>query len=44
MIAMSLKAETIALAREKALHMKSQDFHVEIKDTLGQSFSLRAEE
>src|SRR3546814_4444102 len=44
MVAMNLKADTISLAREKALHMKSQAFHVEIKDALGQEFPLHAEE
>jgi hypothetical protein len=41
---MNLKADTIELARAKALHMKSQAFHVEIKDILGQSFPLHAEQ
>ena len=44
LIAMNLKADTIALAREKALHMKSQAFHVEIHNMQGDAFQLHPEE
>lgn len=43
-IAMNLKAATISLARDKALHMKSQAFQVEIKDMLGNTLPLHADE
>lgn len=39
-IAMNLKADTIAIAREKALHFKAQAFHVQINDADGQAFPL----
>jgi hypothetical protein len=41
---MTLKADTLTLARAKAKHMKSQAFHVEIKNADGQSFALNDEE
>ena len=41
---MNLKADTLSLAREKALHMKSQAFHVEITNMQGQVFSLHPEQ
>jgi hypothetical protein len=41
---MNLKADTLSLAREKALNMKSQAFHVEISNMQGQAFSLHPEE
>lgn len=44
LIAMNLKADTLSLAREKALHMKSQAFHVEINNMQGQAFPLHPEE
>ena len=44
LIAMNLKAGTIALAREKALHLKSQAFHVEIHNIQVDAFPLHAEE
>jgi hypothetical protein len=44
MIAMNLKADTLSLAREKALHMKSQAFHVEISNMQGQAFPIHPEE
>ena len=40
LLAMNLKARDIAEAREKALHMKSQAFHVEINNAAGQEFPL----
>ena len=44
LIAMSLKADTLSLAQKKALHMKSQAFHVEINEMQGQAFPLHPEE
>jgi hypothetical protein len=44
LVAMNLKADTLSLAREKALHMKSQAFHVEITNIQGQAFPLHPEE
>lgn len=41
---MNLKADTLSLAREKALHMKSQAYHVEINNMQGQAFPLHPEE
>lgn len=40
---MDLKANDIAEAREKALHMQSQAFHVEIKNDQGQTLPLHDE-
>ena len=40
---MNLKAHDIAEAREKALHMQSQAFYVEIKNGEGQTLPLREE-
>lgn len=40
LVAMNLKAETLLLARSKAIHMKTQAFHVEITDAKGQVFPL----
>lgn len=42
-LAMHLKAHDIAEAREKALHMKSQAFHVEIQNSEGQTLPLHEE-
>jgi hypothetical protein len=44
MVAMNLKADSISLAREKAKHMKSQAFYVEIKNAHGQACPLDGEE
>jgi hypothetical protein len=44
MIAMNLKADTLSLAREKAMQMKSQAFHVEISNMQGQAFPLHPDE
>ena len=43
-VAMNLKAENIALARAKASHMKSQAFYIEIRNAVGETMSLEAEE
>ena len=40
---MNLKAYDIAKAREKALHTESLAFHVEIKNSDGQTLSLHEE-
>ena len=42
-LAMNLKAHDLAEAREKALHMQSQAFYVEIKNGEGQTLPLREE-
>jgi hypothetical protein len=40
-LTMNLKARDIAEAREKALHMESQAFYVEIQNAEGHAFTLK---
>jgi hypothetical protein len=44
LVAMNLKADSVFLAREKARHMKSQFFHLEIEHPDGHTIPTDAEE
>jgi hypothetical protein len=44
LVAMNLKADSVSLAREKAKHMKTQFFHVEIERPDGHTVPIDSDE